>query len=79
MSPPARGPGRAVRVRDAHRTWLTAHFLVLLAGLAAAALANRFVWPDRLFVHWVALGWGAIFAVHLGIFAKATLATMGGR
>jgi len=71
--------GRAVRIRDNHRKWLTAHFFLLAAGLTAAFLVNRFVTPDVFWAHWVALGWGAVFAVHLGVFARATLATMGGR
>jgi hypothetical protein len=70
---------RAVEVRDNHRTWLTTHFLLFLIGLGAAAIANRFLAPERLFVQWVALGWGLLFGVHLAVFARATLATMGGR
>jgi hypothetical protein len=73
------GPSRAFQVRDSHRHWLTGHFLLLVAGLGAALAVNRFVTPDHLWAQWVALGWGAAFAVHLLIFARATLGTMGGR
>lgn len=72
-----RSPGRAVRVRDAHRTWLTLHFALACAGLVVAFLANRFLTPETFWVQWVALGWGALFAIHLAIFARSTLATMG--
>jgi hypothetical protein len=71
--------GRAVRIRDSHRTWLTAHFFALVAGVGAAFVVNRFVTPDRLWAHFVAIGWGVAFALHLVVFARATLATMGGR
>jgi hypothetical protein len=72
-------PGRAVTIRDSHRKWLTAHFFLLIVGLAASFAINRFVTPDEFWAHWVALGWGAVFLVHLAVFARATLATMGGR
>jgi hypothetical protein len=71
--------GRAVSVRDAHRTWLTTHFFVAVVGLGVAFVLNRFVTPERFWAGWVALGWGALFLVHLGVFARATLSTMGGR
>jgi hypothetical protein len=76
---PRSGPGRAVRIRDAHRTWLTAHFLVAAIGLTVAFMVNRFVTPDVFWAHYVALGWGIVFVAHLTVFARATLATMGGR
>ena len=72
-------PGRSVRIRDRHRTWLTAHFFLLAAGLAVAFLVNRFVTPGRFWAQWVAVAWGALFAAHVVVFARATLATMGGR
>ena len=72
-------PSRAFRTRDAHRTWLTLHFIVLIAGVGAAFVANRFVSPEQFWAHWVALGWGAAFAVHAAIFARSTLATMGAK
>ena len=67
------------RIRDRHRTWLTAHFFLLAAGLAAAFAINRFVTPSVFWAQWLALGWGIVFAAHLAVFARATLATMGGR
>jgi hypothetical protein len=71
--------GRAVKIRDNHRTYLTAHFFLLALGLCAAFGVNRFVTPEHFWAHWVALAWGIVFLLHLGIFARATLATMGGR
>lgn len=71
--------GRAVGIRDSHRKWLTAHFFLLVAGLAAAFIVNRFVTPEHFWAHWVALAWGIVFLLHLGVFARATLATMGGK
>ncbi len=72
-------PSRAVRIRDQHRTWLTVHFLMLAGGLVAAFAANRFLTPETLWAQWVALAWGLAFAAHVAVFARATLATMGGR
>ena len=71
-------PSRAFRVRDSHRHWLTAHFVILAVGVLAAFVANRFLSPDRLWAQWIALGWGVVFLGHLAIFARSTLATMGG-
>jgi len=65
--------------RDLHRRWLTLHFIALAIGLVALFLGNRFLTPDRFWAHWPALGWGILFTAHLVIFARATLATMGGR
>jgi hypothetical protein len=80
MARPQRsGPSRAFRVRDTHRTWLTLHFVLLVAGLGAAFVANRFLDPDRFWAHWVALAWGVVFLGHLAVFARSTLATMGGK
>jgi hypothetical protein len=72
-------PGRAVTIRDSHRKWLTAHFFLLVVGLGSAFVVNRFVTPEHFWAHWVALGWGVVFFAHLAVFARATLATMGGR
>lgn len=75
MAPPApSGPG--LRIRGAHRVALGVHFAVMVAGLIGAAIANRLLSPERIWVHWVAFGWGAVFAVHLAVFARATLATL---
>src|SRR5207248_2954893 len=48
-------------------------------GLLACAIANRMLTPDRFWVQWIALAWGGLFAVHLWVFSRSTLATMGGR
>lgn len=72
------GPGRAFRTRDAHRRWLTLHFALYLGVLVAAFFANRSWTPEVFWVQWVALGGGILLAVHGVIFARSTLATMGG-
>lgn len=71
------GPSRAFLTRDRHRHWLTGHFLALVFGLGALFVANRFWTPERMWAPWVALVWGAVFTLHLLVFARATLATMG--
>lgn len=71
-------PSRAFVTRDTHRKWLTLHFMVMAAGLATAFLANRFVTPQYFWAHWLAIAWGVIFGVHLVIFSRVTLHTMGG-
>jgi len=65
-------------VRDSHRHRLTAHFIVLCAVLAGAFLANRFLTPNVFWAQWPALVGGVAFAAHLIVFARGTLATMGG-
>jgi 2TM domain-containing protein len=72
------GPSRAFRTRDAHRRWLGLHFILYLAGLVAAFLANRALTPEIFWVQWVALGWGVLLLLHGIHFARGTLATMGG-
>ena len=72
-------PGRGFLVRENHRVLLTIHALLMLSGLLVCALLNRRISPERFWVHWVAIGWGAVFAAHLWIFARGTLATMGRR
>jgi hypothetical protein len=71
-------PSRAFRERDFHRRWLTAHFVGWLSILCAAFLVNRNYTPERFWLHWVALVAGGALAVHGAIFARSTLATMGG-
>ena len=56
---------------------LTVHALVMITGLIACAFVNRRWSPERLWVQWVALVWGAIFLAHLAVFSRETLATMG--
>ena len=72
-------PTRAFLAREQHRVLLTIHALVMISGLLVCALVNRRLMPDRLWVQWVALGWFALFVVHLWFFSRGTLATMGGR
>ena len=72
-------PSRGFVAREQHRVLLTVHALVMITGLLACALVNRVYSPERFWVQWVALGWAAIFLVHLGIFSRETIATMGGR
>jgi hypothetical protein len=72
-------PTRAFLAREQHRVLLTIHALVMISGLLVCALVNRRLTPGRLWVQWVALGWFALFLMHLWIFARGTLATMGGR
>jgi hypothetical protein len=52
--------------------------LLMIFGLLACAVVNRRFSPERFWVQWVALGWGALFLVHLAVFSRGTLATMGG-
>jgi len=70
---------RAFARREAHRKALNVHFVVLLVGLGAAFAANRFLTPETFWAHWVALAWAVVFGLHLAIFARGTLSTMGGR
>ena len=72
-------PSKGFLAREQHRVLLTVHALVMISGLLACALVNRLYWPQRFWVQWVALGWGALFLVHLAVFSRGTLATMGGR
>jgi hypothetical protein len=72
-------PTRAFLAREQHRVLLTIHALVMISGLLICALVNRRLDPGRLWVQWVALGWFVLFLVHLWIFSRGTLATMGGR
>lgn len=71
-------PSKGFRTREHHRVLLTLHACAMIAGLLACAVVNRMKTPDRMWVQWVALAWGALFAVHLAIFSRQTLATMGG-
>ena len=72
-------PSKGFLAREQHRVLLTVHALVMISGLLACAFVNRRLSPDRFWVQWVALAWGALFLVHLAIFSRGTLATMGGR
>ena len=70
-------PTRAFLAREHHRVLLTVHALVMISGLLGCALVNRRLSPDRLWVQYVALAWGAMFLLHLAVFSRETLATMG--
>ena len=70
-------PGKGFMVREQHRTLLTAHALLMISGLLLCAFANRRYSPERFWVQWVALAWGALFLAHLWWFSRGTLATMG--
>lgn len=76
---PRTTPSRGFLAREQHRVLLTIHALVMISGLLVCALLNRRLTPDRLWVQWVALAWGTLFLLHLWIFSRGTLATMGGR
>ncbi|MFL5014562.1 hypothetical protein [Rhizobium sp.] len=69
--------GKGFRVRERHRVLLTIHALLMIFGVLVCAVLNRRFSPDRFWVHWVALVWGVAFLVHLWVFARGTLATMG--
>ena len=73
---PRSGPSRGFLAREQQRVLLTIHALVMIAGLLACAVVNRMRSPERLWVQWVALAWGAVFLVHLWAFSRSTLATM---
>ncbi len=75
---PRSRPSRGFEAREEHRAGLLLHAVAMMAGLAGAALANRFLSPGRPWFQWVALAWGAAFAVHLWRFTRGTLGTMGG-
>jgi hypothetical protein len=72
-------PSQGFLAREQHRVALTLHALVMIAGLLACAVINRMKTPDRFWVQYVAIAWGTLFLVHLAIFSRGTLATMGGR
>jgi hypothetical protein len=69
--------GKGFLARERQRVLLTVHALLMISGLLACALLNRRLSPDRFWVQWVALAWGALFAGHLWVFSRSTLATMG--
>jgi hypothetical protein len=71
--------GKGFLVREQQRVLLTIHALVMIFGLLVCAFLNRRFSPERLWVQWVALGWGAVFVLHLWAFSRATLLTMGKR
>ena len=76
---PRTTPSKGFLAREQHRVLLTVHALVMISGLLACALVNRVYSPERFWVQWVALAWGSVFLLHLWIFSRGTLATMGKR
>ncbi len=70
---------RAFARREAHRRALNLHTVLLVVGVLALFGVNRFLTPERLWAHWVALAWGVVFVGHLFLFARGTMATMGGK
>jgi hypothetical protein len=58
---------------------LTLHVVVMAATVLALFAVNRFTSPDTMWAHWVAVAWLPVLAVHGVVFARSTLATMGGR
>ncbi len=72
------GPSRAFAKRDFHRRWLTLHFIVWMLVLVGAFLVNRRYTPEHFWLHWVGLAAAVALGVHGAIFARSTLATMGG-
>jgi hypothetical protein len=75
----SRGPSRAFQTRDFHRRTLTLHVCAWLALLVGAFVVNREYTPDRFWVGWVGLVAAVALGVHGAIFARSTLATMGGK
>jgi hypothetical protein len=79
MSSRITGPSKAFLTRDAHRRALTLHFVAWMVVLAAGFFANRTLTPDRFWLGWVGLAAAIALGVHGAIFARSTLATMGGK
>jgi hypothetical protein len=73
------GPSHAFRKRALHRRALTLHFVAWMALFGGAFVLNRWYWPERFWLGWVALVAGVALTVHGTIFARSTLATMGKR
>ena len=71
-------PSKGFVAREQHRGALVLHALLMIVGLGACAVVNRMRSPGTLWVQWVALAWLCAFGVHLWLFARGTLATMGG-
>lgn len=74
---PRSGPSKGFIAREQHRALLTAHALLMISGLLICAVLNRRLSPERFWVQWVAIAWGALFLAHLVSFSRGTLATMG--
>ncbi len=72
------GPSRAFQRRDFHRRWLTLHFSAWMGLLILCFMLNRRYTPEIFWLQWVGLAALLALAVHGAIFARSTLATMGG-
>jgi hypothetical protein len=72
-------PSRAFAKRDFHRRWLTLHFSVWMVVLVACFWVNRRYTPEVFWLQWVGLAAGLALFVHGAVFARSTLATMGGK
>ena len=73
------GPSRAFAKRDFHRRWLTLHFSAWMAVLVGCFLINRGYTPEVFWLHWVGLAAAIALTIHGAVFARSTLATMGGK
>jgi hypothetical protein len=72
-------PSRAFQKRDFHRRALTLHFAAWMALLVGAFVINRRFTPEHFWLQWVGLAALIALGVHGAIFARSTLATMGGQ
>jgi hypothetical protein len=72
-------PSRAFARRDFHRRWLTLHFALWMALLVGCFAVNRHYTPEVFWLQWVGLGALISLGIHGIVFARSTLATMGGR
>jgi hypothetical protein len=73
------GPSKAFQRRDFHRRWLTIHFGAWMAILVTAFVLNRRYTPETFWLHYVGIVAAVALTVHGAIFARSTLATMGGK
>jgi hypothetical protein len=72
-------PSRAFEKRDFHRRALTIHFVLWMIVLVTSFLINRRYTPEVFWLQWVGLVAGVALLIHGAIFARSTLATMGGK
>jgi hypothetical protein len=72
-------PSRAFAKRDFHRRWLTLHFSLWMAILCACFWINRRYTPEIFWLQWVGLAAALALVIHGAVFARSTLATMGGK
>jgi len=72
-------PSHAFQKRDFHRRWLTLHFALWMALLVGAFILNRRYTPETFWLPWVGGVAAIALCIHGAIFARSTLATMGGK